>query len=303
MKELSLALTLILTGLGMSQSKQFNPGPHAPPAAVEAISVGRDNPDAQATVATVAPADDQAVALLTTDDGEANASADKAAQADDANAAGLLVTRQSRGSTGAPSPEDYRPTLAEQMLATANRLGPYRSLDPALCQAAQQYADYLARTRQQGHFADQGPEERAKRAGFTGSLRGPVTVTGPGTTKFGLGEVLAFGHPDIEAAFEGWMNSKGHREALQEPLYDVAGFGRNGRVFVGLFGNSKAAPPKLATAAAPTFTQCQPGQPCYQPRQSQPVYRQPQQTYRGYSQCGPGGCGPAYQRRGLFGRR
>jgi uncharacterized protein YkwD len=295
MKELSLAITLILTGLGMSQSKQFNQVPHAPAAAaVEAIQAGTDNPAPQATVATVAPADDQAVALLRTDREPTTA----------ATSVGARTLADAAGSATASSHAAFSlPTLAEQMLATANRLGPYRTRDPALCQAAQDYADHLARTRQQGHFADQGPEERAKRAGFTGSLRGPVTVIGPGQTKFGLGEVLAFGHPDVDAAFEGWMNSKGHREALQEPLYDVAGFGRNGRVFVGLFGNSQAAPPKLVTAAAPTFTQCQPGQACYQPRQSQPVYRQPQQTYRGYSQCGPGGCGPAYQRRGLFGRR
>jgi hypothetical protein len=296
MKELSLALTLILTGLGMSQSKQFNPVPHAPPAAVEAISVGSDNPDAIGLPPRAEP-DATPVALLPA--GTGVVSSNEQGDAGGGAETGESDAYSKRAATSLPA--SFSP--AEQMLATANRLGPYRSLDPSLCQAAQQYADHLARTRQQGHFADQGPEERAARAGFTGSLRGPVTITGPGTTKFGLGEVLAFGHPDVEAAFEGWMNSKGHREALQEPLYDVAGFGRNGRVFVGLFGNSKAAPPKLATAAAPTFTQCQPGQPCYQPRQSQPVYRQPQQTYRGYSQCGPGGCGPAYQRRGLFGRR
>jgi uncharacterized protein YkwD len=281
MKELSLALTLILTGLGMSQSKQFNPVPHAPAvAAVEAITAGTDNPAPQATVATVAPADDQAVALLATDDGEANASADEAAQADDRNAAGLLVTRQSRGSTGAPSPDDYRPTLAEQMLAENNRVRalagkPPQTLDQRLCQAAQEQADHLARNNYRytssgsAHFYGNGSvETRAARYGFQGDL----------------GENFAGNQHDLETAFEQWQESPGHARTLYGS-YDRCGFGMaysptTGHTYwMAVYGRE-----------GPAFT----AQPVkLQPRQSQPVYRQPQQTYRSYSQCGPGGCGPS----------
>lgn len=178
------------------------------------------------------------------------------------------------------------PTLAEQILEASNRIGPYRTLDPTLCQAAQNYAEHLARTRQQGHFADGDPEYRARRAGFTGSLRAPGRLRSDGWTTYGLGEVLAFGTSDLDGAFEAWLDSPSHKAALLESTYDVAGFANVGTIWVGMFGNSQATsapPPNLVYAAKP-----------------QPVrYSQPQQTYRTYGTCSGPGCG----RRGIFGRR
>jgi uncharacterized protein YkwD len=261
MKELSLALTLILTGLGMSQSKQFNPGPHAPPAAVEAISVGRDNPDAQATVATVAPADDQAVALLV--------------PVDD-----VKQGEEAAYSTPPPIASLAPQTTAEQMLATNNRVRaiagkPPQALDPRLTQAAQEQADHLARNNYRytssgsAHFYGNGSvETRAARYGFQGDL----------------GENFAGNQHDLETAFEQWQESPGHARTLYGS-YDRCGFGMaysptTGHTYwMAVYGRE-----------GPAFT----AQPVkLQPRQSQPVYRQPQQTYRSYSQCGPGGCGPS----------
>lgn len=132
--------------------------------------------------------------------------------------------------------------------------------DDQLIQAAQQYANLLARTRQQGHFADGDPELRARRAGFTGSLRTPGRVGADGWTHYGVGEVLAFGHRDAAEAIGGWLLSPDHKAALLEPSFDVAGFGQNGTVWVGMFGNSTAtAQPPASTPAAPVARYSQPG--------------------------------------------
>lgn len=125
---------------------------------------------------------------------------------------------------------------AEQMLTVHNRIAPQRTLDPCLCRAAQDYADYLARTKQQGHFCDGDPEQRAIRSGFTGSLRTPGRLRADGWTEFGLGEVLAFGPHDSATAFDAWMQSPGHRAALLEPTYNRVGFGRNGTIWIAMFG-------------------------------------------------------------------
>lgn len=189
---------------------------------------------------------------------------------------------------------EQAPSLPEQMLAEANRLGPYRSLDPSLCRAAQDYADHLARTNQQGHFADGSPEQRAKRAGFTGSIRTPGRLHQDGWTHYGLGEVLAFGHQSIESAFQGWMASQGHKEALMEPSYDVAGFGNNGTIWVGMFGNSTGSPPEYKASPLSQLQQCGPNG-CYV------VPQQSTQSTRYYTQ--PAMQPQTYQRRGLFGGR
>lgn len=210
------------------------------------------------------------------------------------------------------------PALAEQMLAESNRLaGTYRTLDQSLCQAAQDYADYLARTRQQGHFADGDPEQRAKRAGFTGSLRMPGKRLSSTETSYGLGEVLAFGHHNPDAAFFGWMNSPGHKEALLERTFDVAGFGQNGTIRVGMFGNTQVpavAAPKLVAAAQYTEPQgrwATSDEPIYGPFgrqrgtrkvtrwQGAPMQAPQQKPMQSFGACGPGGCGG----RGILGRR
>lgn len=142
-------------------------------------------------------------------------------------------------------------TISQQMLAACNRLTPncQRVESPALSIAAQRYADYLARTHQQGHYANGSPEQRAAAAGFTGTLLTPGRRGADGWTHYGIGEVLSFGAQDIGGAFNGWLQSPGHRAALMESSYDVAGFGQSGTVHVGLFGRStkEAAPTRAAS--------------------------------------------------------
>lgn len=138
--------------------------------------------------------------------------------------------------------------LPDEMLAQSNRLaGLNRTLDSSLTKAAQDYADLLARTRQQGHFCDGWPPHRAARAGFTGSLefgerQGNWYFDGGRWKRervVNWGEVLAFGPPDADVAFQAWLDSPGHRAALMEPTFNCAGFGRNGRIFVAMFGRSQ----------------------------------------------------------------
>lgn len=267
MKPAITILALLITALVMRAATK---PPASPSAAGQAITPAslNDQPDAN-TVAETALNPPVTVSSI----GEANALADSPARATES---GLEVSRQSRGSTGAPA--NY--TLAEQMLAEhdrirgLNKLCPL-TLDPSLCRAAQDYADHLARTRQQGHYADGTPEQRAARAGFTGSIDMPKQFVSKGVYRCGQGEVLAFGHPSIEAAFQGWMESDGHRAALMEPTFDVCGFGRNGNVFVGVLGNTKAEPPKVQSVPVQSY------------------YVAPHQSTRYYT----------HPRRGLFGRR
>jgi uncharacterized protein YkwD len=265
MKELSLALTLILTGLGMSQSKQFNPVPHAPAvAAVEAISVGSDNPDAIGLPPRAEP----------------DATASIVPERADAAVVSSDISQQLPTFTNLPAAAPPPPTLAEQMLAENNRVRalagkPPQTLDQRLCQAAQEQADHLARNNYRytssgsAHFYGNGSvETRAARYGFQGDL----------------GENFAGNQHDLETAFEQWQESPGHARTLYGS-YDRCGFGMaysptTGHTYwMAVYGRE-----------GPAFT----AQPVkLQPRQSQPVYRQPQQTYRSYSQCGPGGCGPS----------
>lgn len=129
---------------------------------------------------------------------------------------------------------------AEQMLAEANRVsGLNRTLDPALCQAAQHYADYLARHQLLGHYCYGTPQYRAQLAGFTGSLDGPRRPNPDGSISYDTGEVLAFGQPDIPTAFGDWLKSTGHCRVVKESSFTLCGFGRCGTVWVGMFGKPK----------------------------------------------------------------
>lgn len=90
------------------------------------------------------------------------------------------------------------PTLT-RMLArnnqwrTAAGLAPQR-LHPALTRAAQDHANYMARTGSFSHHSNGGPLARAARYGFQGLVR----------------ENLAMGQVTISEAFQSWRNSGGH---------------------------------------------------------------------------------------------
>jgi uncharacterized Fe-S cluster protein YjdI len=197
---------------------------------------------------------------------------------------GTAVVSESQSNTNlqhvGTSPVYQPPTIAEQMLAASNVVsGIYRTELPVLDAAAQDYANVLARTTAQGHFVQGSDVEgRVRRFGFTGTIAGPVTISRiDGKPCRGLGEVIHYGSPTISGAFASLMKSDGHRDAIMEPSYDVAGFGYSVNqytrqpIYVGVYGNSRQAAP--AATAIPAA-------------RSAVSYTQP----RAFSTCGPNGC-------------
>lgn len=308
MKNLFPGLLIVGGALALLGGTDNHPPQVAASIAPAAPSVGSDNPDATTTAAS---SDAHVPAAVVSSEVTASARA-----GDDLDAAGS-ATAQSHAAFSSP------PTLAEQMLEAANRLGPYRTLDPTLCQAAQDYADYLAEYRQQGHYADGTPPQRVARAGFTGSLEfnerlGNWYYDGRSWKRERVsnwGEVLAFGHPDVDSAFRGWMASTGHKEAVLESSFDVAGFGKakDAPIYVGIFGNSQATPVTVAAAKAvqveqPSGRWVTVEEPTYGPfgrqrgtqtvtrwqgpprQQPQPMYTQPYQPYQMKAYCSGPGC-------------
>jgi uncharacterized protein YkwD len=85
----------------------------------------------------------------------------------------------------------------------------------ALMRASQQYADLMQRT---GHFNHTGPD------GSTPSTR----VRAAGYLPTALGECIAMGQHDPQAAQTAWENSAGHRAIMVGTLYTEAGFGSAG---------------------------------------------------------------------------
>lgn len=206
------------------------------------------HPPKVAAAPSIAPAKIEAPPLVAPAPSSEPVSSDEQGDAGGGAETGESDAYSKRAATSLPA---SFPTVAEQMLAEANRIGPYRTLDVDLCKAAQYYANYLAATGKQGHFADGDPEYRARRAGFTGSLRTSGKLRDDGWMSYDLGEVLAFGPHDSDSAFEAWMQSYGHKKALLETEYDVAGFAQVGTIWVGMFGNSRVSAPAPKLAATP----------------------------------------------------
>jgi hypothetical protein len=89
------------------------------------------------------------------------------------------------------------------------RLGlrPHR-LNPALTKAAQDHANYMARTAVFDHYANGGPQYRASRYGFRG----------------GVLENIAMGSRSVNSTFAMWEGSSGHYASIVSGTSD-AGFG------------------------------------------------------------------------------
>lgn len=103
-------------------------------------------------------------------------------------------------------------------------LWPHR-MNPALTKAAQDHANYMARTGDFQHYSNGGPQGRAARYGFHGGVR----------------ENIAWNYQGIEGAFGAWTTSSAHYASLVSSTTD-AGFGyavgNNGSTYwVGVYAN------------------------------------------------------------------
>jgi len=90
--------------------------------------------------------------------------------------------------------------LARNNAIRAERNLPAMELDERLCKAAQDQADYLARTRTFSHHVNGTPRTRAAKYGF------PVKDF----TSLEVRENIAGDFSTVENAFRGWCGSSGH---------------------------------------------------------------------------------------------
>lgn len=132
-----------------------------------------------------------------------------------------------------PDRHDLGPKTADELLelhnaARAKEGVPALKLDPKLTEAAQKYADYLAKSGKKGHLADGNPGTRIKDTGYRAMA---------------FAENMAKGEKSPEAAFKGWMRSDGHRKNILNKAYHAVGFGyakgpAGGIVWIADFGAS-----------------------------------------------------------------
>jgi uncharacterized protein YkwD len=159
------------------------------------------------------------------------------ALADDTNSAteGGAAASVSGGAaaTGAKAAQRARPlhrhpTLFGMLVRNNNLrrragLWPHR-MNPALVAAAQDHANYMARTGQFSHYTNGGPQGRAYKYGFGGGVRENIATGG-----------------NIDTAFSMWTASGAHYASIVSGTTD-AGFGYavgpgGATYFVGLYGS------------------------------------------------------------------
>jgi Cysteine-rich secretory protein family len=149
------------------------------------------------------------------------------AMADDAEKPAASGSGQSQTAAPEARPLHRHPTLFSMLVRNNNirrRVGllPHR-MNPALTAAAQDHANYMARTGQFSHYTNLGPQGRANKYGFSGGVRENI-ATGGG----------------VDNAFVMWQNSGAHYASIVSGTTD-AGFGYavgpNGSTyFVGVYG-------------------------------------------------------------------
>lgn len=103
--------------------------------------------------------------------------------------------------------------IQEQCLARNNELRSVRGLRPhvlnaKLCAAAQDHAQFMARSRSMDHYSNGGPSGRAARHGFGAGVR----------------ENIAYGYQTVQVVFGVWHGSSGHYANMMSATTD-AGFG------------------------------------------------------------------------------
>jgi uncharacterized protein YkwD len=81
-------------------------------------------------------------------------------------------------------------------------------INQRLCQAAQDHAEYMAQTGDFDHWGNDGPQGRANRYEYGGSVR----------------ENIAMGYTEVSYAFQGWRGSSSHWTSIISDTSE-AGFG------------------------------------------------------------------------------
>lgn len=125
-------------------------------------------------------------------------------------------------------PLHRHPTLFGMLVRSNNLrrragLWPHR-MNPALAAAAQDHANYMARTGQFSHYTNGGPQGRAYKYGFGGGVRENIATGG-----------------NVDTAFSMWTASGAHYASIVSGTTD-AGFGYavgpgGATYFVGLYGS------------------------------------------------------------------
>ena len=152
---------------------------------------------------------------------------------------------------------------------------PFR-YDAQLDTAAQQFAEYMNRTKVLHHEADgRRPDERMEAAGYRPS---------------NWSENIAQGQRNAQEAHDDWMSSGGHRSNILSRDFKDIGFGRSGEFWVTCFGvrsgSSGTAPaPSPTPAPAPTKPPAKPPiKPTAQPPAlfvDRPLFRFLRDLFRG----------------------
>lgn len=134
-----------------------------------------------------------------------------------------------------PAVDSFSP-LQQEMLAHSNAIRlvankPPQALDDRLCRAAQEQADYLARTGQFDHYVNGNPRRRAAKHGFPVRDENDIAA---------VQENLAGGFSSAANVFNGWSKT-GHLAAIlaDRPL---CGFGvaKDRSRWVALYGKETA---------------------------------------------------------------
>lgn len=132
------------------------------------------------------------------------------------------------------------PDIRTQILMLVNDVRQERGLHPLtyssqLEQSAQAFADKMAGEGFFGHIAPDGQtlKDRIQATGFYDRSFSPDCFCVKG---YVLGENLARGQKTAKEAFEAWMKSDDHREAILNPDYTVIGIGAKAGIWVQHFG-------------------------------------------------------------------
>jgi uncharacterized protein YkwD len=193
MKRLAWALVLVSTGVAAAQQ----------PANTSASKTGNANATQESVGAS--GKDTQGQTKVKT----VSATSSTPTTAEGQKEANLKVAKKQAQK---PVPLHQHPTMVT-MLNRSNgirgRIGLRgHRLNPALCQAAQNHAEYMASTGSFSHYTNGGYIARARRFGFRG----------------GVQENIGWNYATIDSAFAGWQGSGGHYAAIVGNTSD-AGFG------------------------------------------------------------------------------